>query len=116
VVFVEQGRARPAAQGVTADVAGRMLRPDTGSRRVWSPRHGAQPLLRDDRSDRRVNADVFTPKLATGQVGATADGDDDRHTQPTDRAALELRVGEGAYALRSVPDWSSLFFSRLKAV
>jgi hypothetical protein len=79
-------------------------------------RHGAQPLLRNDRSDHRVNADVFTPKSATRHVGAAADGDDDRQTQATDRAAPELRVGEGAYALRSVPDWSSLFFSRLKAV
>lgn len=39
-----------------------------------------------------------------------------RQTQASDRAAPELRVGEGAYALRSVPDRSSLFFSRLKAV
>jgi hypothetical protein len=39
-----------------------------------------------------------------------------RQTRASDRAAPELRVGEGAYALRSVPDRSSLFFSRLKAV
>lgn len=77
VVFVEQGRARPAAQGVTADVAGRMLRPDTGSRRVWSPTRSRGMRCRQGECDRRdwptdpLRAPGRVPRLTVINRGAS---------------------------------------------